>query len=99
MAHTGKPHALFQERQNPSTVIGKRPRLAKHSVAQDMARLTARQQEVLSDLANGFRTGQIAERLGVSISVVDLHIREARRRLNAMTREQAVAVAIKDGLI
>ncbi|MCR9136013.1 MAG: LuxR C-terminal-related transcriptional regulator [Alphaproteobacteria bacterium] len=59
--------------------------------------LTNREIESLCWLAVGLRTDQIAERMGVRPVTVDLHIRNARIRLGARTREQALAIAIQQG--
>jgi DNA-binding CsgD family transcriptional regulator len=63
------------------------------------ARLTPREAECLLWLTKGYRTAQIAEKMGIRPVTVDLHIRNARGRLGARTRAQALAIAISDGLI
>lgn len=62
-------------------------------------RLTRREVECLSWLAAGLRTEQISDRMGIKPVTVDLHIRNARKRLGARTREQALAIALHQGLI
>lgn len=61
--------------------------------------LTLREIEVLSLLANGMRTDQIAHRIGLARGTVEFHIRNARVKLQAHTREQAIARAIVTGKI
>ncbi|MEM6438585.1 MAG: LuxR C-terminal-related transcriptional regulator [Pseudomonadota bacterium] len=61
--------------------------------------LSARQREALTWLARGLRTARIAEAMDVSERMVEVHVAEARRRLSAATREQAVAAAILRGEI
>ncbi|WP_052272473.1 helix-turn-helix transcriptional regulator [Leisingera sp. ANG-M7] len=61
--------------------------------------LTTRQREVLSLLAEGMMTARIAEKLGLSEAAVSLHFANARRALGAATREHALALALKQGLI
>ncbi len=61
--------------------------------------LTDRQIEVLSKLAHGKRTSQIAEEMNIINRAVDLHILEARKRLDATTREQAVARDVSLNLV
>ncbi|MBY6057729.1 helix-turn-helix transcriptional regulator [Leisingera daeponensis] len=61
--------------------------------------LTARQQQVLSLLAQGMMTARIAETLGLSEAAVSLHFANARKALGASTREHALALALKQGLI
>jgi LuxR family quorum-sensing system transcriptional regulator CciR len=64
-----------------------------------VGRLTRRERECLLWLSRGLRTAAIADRLGVAEVTVDLHFRGARRKLNAATREEALAKAILYGLI
>jgi PAS domain S-box-containing protein len=59
--------------------------------------LTAREREVLGLAAEGNTTRQIAERLVVSPTTVDSHIRSAMERLNARNRVHAVALALARG--
>lgn len=56
--------------------------------------LSPRERECLLWLSRGLRSAAIADRLGISIATVELHLRGARRRLRAATREQALAKAI-----
>lgn len=62
-------------------------------------RLSPRQTECLQWLAAGNRNSQIAEKMKIRPVTVDLHLRSAREQLGAQTREQALAIAISDGLI
>ena len=61
--------------------------------------LTPREGEVLCWAFTGLRTGRIAERMGLSEVTVNKHLASVRRKLGAQTREQALAIAIRDGLI
>jgi len=61
--------------------------------------LTARQAEVLSLIANGASTVQIAESLHLSQETVRNHVRNILRRLRVHSRVEAVAVAYRDGLL
>ena len=56
--------------------------------------LTAREREVLALAAQGNTTREIAERLIVSPTTVDSHIRSAMERLGARNRVHAVALAL-----
>lgn len=57
--------------------------------------LTAREREILGELARG-RTGeQIARELGLSGETVRSHIRNVIRKLGAKTRVEALAIAIR----
>ncbi len=58
-----------------------------------------REIECLEWLARGLQDGQIAAQLHLSRSTVRLHLANARRKLNAKTREQALVAALLKGLI
>jgi DNA-binding NarL/FixJ family response regulator len=62
-------------------------------------RPTARELEVLALLAEGMSHREIADRLSISPETVRRHGRNAAGRLGATTRTQAVATALRDGLI
>jgi DNA-binding NarL/FixJ family response regulator len=57
------------------------------------ARLSPRQREVLTLLANGIRVREIAARLGLSQTTVRNHIRIVLRRLDCHSQLEAVARA------
>jgi DNA-binding NarL/FixJ family response regulator len=61
--------------------------------------LTVREQDVLRLLAEGLRNDAIGHRLGISGETVRTHVQKACQRLGASTRTQAVATALRDGLI
>jgi DNA-binding NarL/FixJ family response regulator len=61
--------------------------------------LTEREVEVLSLLADGLRHEEIGKRLGIGSETVRTHLRKASDRLGAATRTQAVATALRQGLI
>lgn len=65
----------------------------------DRRPLTARERDVLSMLANGHLNSRIAEQLGIAEVTVRMHIKSAREKMGAATREQAIALAVRDGLI
>lgn len=62
-------------------------------------RLTERERECLAWLARGERPKAIAHRLGLKRVTIDMHLRNARSKLSAQTREHAVAIAIQGNLI
>ncbi len=62
-------------------------------------RPTARELEVLALLAGGRTDGQIADLLELSPATVQTHVRNAKAKLGARTRAQAVAIALQTGLI
>ncbi len=62
-------------------------------------RLSPRERECLTWLAVGLRHDRIAEKLGITRPTVELHLANARRKLHARTREQALARAVTLGLL
>jgi DNA-binding CsgD family transcriptional regulator len=63
------------------------------------ARMSDRERIVLTRLAQGMSTDEIALALHVSPHTVRTHIKNGMRKLNARTRAHAVAIAICDGVI
>lgn len=61
--------------------------------------LTQRQVDCLTLLAQGKRVQQIADTLSIKVVTVDHHISEAKKRLSATTREQAIARAMLKGIL
>ena len=77
------------------------PGLAGHDAARRAVavRLTARELDVLRLLAEGHSHEQIGARLQIAAETVRTHSRKAAARLGARTRTQAVASAIRLGLV
>jgi DNA-binding NarL/FixJ family response regulator len=61
--------------------------------------LTTREREVLSLLADGFTNDKVAARLGISPETVQTHVGNAMAKLDASTRTEAVATALRRALI
>jgi DNA-binding NarL/FixJ family response regulator len=61
--------------------------------------LTEREIDVLSHIAGGNRNRDIAERLFISEETVKVHIKHIMEKLGASDRTQAVAIAIRRGII
>jgi DNA-binding CsgD family transcriptional regulator len=61
--------------------------------------LTPRETEVLWWAAQGKSAWEIGEILHISKRTVDDHIQTANRKLGAANRTQAVAIAVREGLI
>lgn len=74
------------------TVATSRPGPASQSI-------TARELEVLSLIARGATTAEIAQQLVISASTVKTHVRNIFRKLKAGNRAEAVARAVALGLI
>jgi DNA-binding CsgD family transcriptional regulator len=60
---------------------------------------SAREREILDLLAHGATDEQIATMLSLSPATVQSHVRNAKAKLGARTRAQAVALAFRRGLI
>lgn len=62
-------------------------------------RLSPREKECLEWLSRGFKNDRIAEHMGITGATVELHLANARRKLKASTREQALAQALLLGIV
>jgi DNA-binding NarL/FixJ family response regulator len=70
--------------------------LAEH-VSDDS--LTAREVEVLQQIAGGNRNRDIAEMLNISEETVKVHIKHIMDKLDARDRTQAVGIGVRRGII
>jgi len=70
--------------------------IALNRLARD---LTARQIEVLTLAARGFRNQDIASALGISANSVKDHLKQIFLRLGVSSRAEAVATALHDGIL
>ena len=61
--------------------------------------LTAREVEVLRHVAGGHRNKEIADRLFISEETVKVHVKHVMEKLGASDRTQAVAIAVRRGII
>lgn len=61
--------------------------------------LSAREIEVLSDIARGFTTKQIAERLGISLKTVDTYRARLAEKLGVRDRSDIVRIALELDLL
>lgn len=61
--------------------------------------LTRREVQCLELLGRGMSNTKISEELAISVPTVALHLLQARRKLGAKTREQALILAYQKGLI
>ena len=62
-------------------------------------RLTAREREVLTWIAQGKSSWEIGEILAITKRTVDEHAQVATRKLGAVNRTQAVAIALRERLL
>ncbi|MEX2420687.1 MAG: response regulator transcription factor, partial [Actinomycetota bacterium] len=63
------------------------------------AALSKREAEILQKVAYGATTKVVAEELGISPHTVKTHLERVFEKLNANDRAQAVAIAIRKGLV
>ena len=61
--------------------------------------LTAREVEVLTWVARGKSAWEIGEILHIAKRTVDEHVQTAVRKLGAVNRTHAVAIAVRDSII
>ena len=61
--------------------------------------LTPREREILQLLADGLSNGDVAGRLFISQETVKSHVRHILTKLEADTRTQAVAIALREAMI
>jgi DNA-binding NarL/FixJ family response regulator len=73
--------------------------IATASATEKLPTLTQREREVLRLLADGLANEEIGKRLFISAETVRTHVRKAMNKLDADTRTQAVAKAIRQSLI
>jgi len=73
--------------------------LAAASLGSALPQLTQRERDVLRLLADGLSNEEIGKRLFISAETVRTHVRKAMDKLDADTRTQAVARALRDQLI
>lgn len=62
-------------------------------------KLTQKESDILCWLASGLRNDQIAFKAGIAEVTVRKHLISIRRKLAATTREQAIAIAMRDAWI
>lgn len=73
--------------------------MAADSLVPAVTPLTRREIEILEWLAQGCRYADVAQRLSIGTETVRTHAGSAMAKLGARTRTQAVAVAIRTGIL
>ena len=71
----------------------------RRRLAERAGRLSERERDVLTEIARGNETEQIAEQLILSPHTIRSHVKAAMRKLGARTRAHAVAIALSAGAI
>lgn len=67
------------------------------SLADDAQALSERNVQILTYAAKGLTNSDIAQLLGISVDGVKNHMKTIRRKLNAATRGEAIAIAMSNG--
>ncbi len=67
--------------------------------ADDSSQLSERNVQILTYAAKGLSNSDIAQLLEISVDGVKNHFKTIRRKLNAATRGEAIAIAMRKGLI
>jgi len=67
--------------------------------AQEATPLSKREREILQKVADGATTKQVASELGISPHTVKTHLERIFEKLGANDRAQAVAIAIRTGIV
>jgi DNA-binding CsgD family transcriptional regulator len=75
------------------------PAGARAATRQHPAGLTAREQQVLDLVSDGWTNEEIAARLFISVKTVDHHVSAVLGKLGARTRRDAAAEAVRLGLV
>ena len=73
--------------------------LSSSAATEKMTNLTQRERDVLRLLADGISNEEIGKELFISPETVRTHVRKAMAKLEADTRTQAVATALRQSLI
>ena len=79
---------------NPGTA---RPRAPRREVADSLARLTAREQQVFALLPRGLSNAEIGEQLGIATGTAKIHIEHILHKLGLKDRTQAAVRAAEWG--
>ena len=69
------------------------------SISSSGEKLSAREREILRQVASGYTSCEIGKRLGISDQTVNTHIKNIYRKLQVRTRAQAVNLASLRGLL
>ena len=74
-------------------------RECQQSAQEALGRLTPREREVLTALADGLNDREIAERLSISIETSRTHMMHILEKLNVSSRLQALVFAVRHGAV
>jgi two-component system response regulator NreC len=91
--------AVLRGKTYRSPSLSRRPRTQSRYAPLDLERLTPRELEVFRHLAQGQRSVQVAETLGISVKTVDTHRARIMLKLRAENLADLVKMAIRGGVI
>jgi DNA-binding NarL/FixJ family response regulator len=97
-AHQGEALVDRDERNRLTRVLHHR-RHQESTERQRVNRLTARQLEILTLLAQGVRPKDIAAQIGVTPQTLRTHVQNMLTRLGVHSKTEAVALAMRQGKI
>lgn len=72
---------------------------ADQPVEKEPEKLSSREREILRQVANGYTSQEISERLEIALLTVNTHVRNIYRKLQVRSRAQAVRTALQHGLL
>lgn len=72
---------------------------SRHGPVVELEPLTQREEQVLGGLVKGFIKKEIGGQLHISTHTVDMHLRSICRKLHVSTQTEAVAKALRQGLV
>lgn len=93
------PAAAILRRGLRADGVQRIPRGARPATKRNPAGLTAREMDILRQLAGGLSNREIGHRLSISAKTVDHHVSAVLAKLEAGSRDEAVARAIQRGFI
>ena len=95
----GSPMSSHIARQVVEVLRALRVETSPQSAREEGSLLTSREREVLRGLAAGDTYQTAARKLGISTDTVRFHIRKIYRKLQAHSQSEAVAKALRQGLL
>lgn len=97
--HSPTEQRWFRFQATPLREGNARVLVSHHDVSTSRGLLSTREREVLTRIAAGMTSAEVAQALYLSRSTVETHVRNAISKLDARTRSNAVVLAIRRGEI
>lgn len=89
-------YVLSRFRQSPPPLV---PPLPSPAQASECAGLSARELEILSHVARGFRSAEVAQLLGLKVHTVSSHLKNIYGKLAVQSKTEAIFEASRMGLL